>query len=179
MNSEVLERPVFADELTQQMADFLIDIGLEVRSSTLEDDTFVPGILIEDGVLLVDEARLKYPGDLLHEAGHLAVVEPDKRRQMGAYAGMKIHEELAAIAWSWAALKLLDLPPEVVFHPDGYKGESQAMIDAFSDTRGPGIPILAWIGMCSDPHAGEAAIGNDLPAFPKMSIWLRECETPA
>ncbi len=76
------------------------------------------------GKLVVDRGKLKYPGDLLHEAEHLAVVETSRRQSIGAYVGFNTDEGLGAIAWSWAALKHLELPPEVVFHPDGYKGMS-------------------------------------------------------
>ena len=167
-------KPAFADDLTQCIVDFLISIGLEVRAEKIEGSTFMSGIHIQNGVLIVDESRLKYPGDLLHEAGHLAVVRPEKRRRMGTDAGTKIHEELGAIAWSWAALTHLRLAPNVVFHANGYKGESQSLIDALSNNCGPGIPILAWLGMCSDPHAGQEAIRNHLAAFPTMTTWLAQ-----
>ena len=165
-------RPAFDDELTQRIVDFLITVGLEVRAETLLEPTFMPGIQIQNGALVVDESRLEHPGDLLHEAGHLAVVSPEKRRRMGADAGVKVHEEMAAIAWSWAALTHLRLPPDVVFHSSGYKGGSESLIDAFTNNCGPGIPILAWLGMCSDPHAGANAIQNDLMDFPTMTTWL-------
>ena len=57
------------------------------------------------GKLVVDRGKLKYPGDLLHEAEHLAVVETSRRQSIGAYVGFNTDEGLGAIAWSWAALK--------------------------------------------------------------------------
>ena len=36
----------------------------------------LPGLAIEHGAILVDEQRLSHPGDILHEAGHLAVADP-------------------------------------------------------------------------------------------------------
>lgn len=43
------------------MADFLAAIGLSVRASQLPATTFLPGILIEHGELVVDKARLQLP----------------------------------------------------------------------------------------------------------------------
>ena len=74
----------------------------------------MPGIDIRQGTILVDEARLAHPGDLLHEAGHLAVADPAERG--GARLSPSDGDEMAAIAWSWAALKHLDLDPAIVFH---------------------------------------------------------------
>ncbi|MGB7019857.1 MAG: hypothetical protein WBD80_11725, partial [Xanthobacteraceae bacterium] len=48
-------------------------IGIEVRAATLIEPTFLPGLDIRHGAILADEARLTYPGDILHEAGHIAV----------------------------------------------------------------------------------------------------------
>lgn len=172
-----MSTPTMADDLTQRIVNFLITVGLEVRAERIEESTFLPGIQIQHGVLIVDESRLKYPGDLLHEAGHLAIVGPEKRRRMGSDAGIKMHEEMAAIAWSWAALTHLRIAPSVVFHADGYKGGSQSLIDAFSNRCGPGIPILARMGLCSDPNAGVDAIHNNLPEFPTMTRWL--CQSTA
>ena len=93
MSATASKPPAFADAVTQRIVRFLVEIGLEVRAETIEEETFLPGILIQDGVILVDEARLTHPGDLLHEAGHLATVTPKKRRRMGAYAGIKAHED--------------------------------------------------------------------------------------
>lgn len=162
-----------ANAQIQRIVDFLATIGLKLRAGTISESTFLPGILIRDGTIIFDESRLKYPGDLLHEAGHLAIVTPDKRSSMDALAGISAGEEMAAIAWSWAALRHLGIPPSDVFHPDGYNGSSDSLIRAFSDNVGPGVPYLAWIGLCSDPGAGPEAV-SELPLFPTMTRWLRE-----
>lgn len=170
------ERNAFENPTTRRIVDFLNCIGLTARRASIEVDTVLPGVLIEEGVLLIDESKLKYPGDLLHEAGHLATVTPQKRAQMGIDAGIRIHEEIGAIAWSWAALTHLELSPEIVFHSDGYKGDSESLIAAFLESRGPGIPLLSFYGMCSDPHAGSEAVPQDMPPFPHMTRWLREAD---
>ena len=69
----------FQNPLTERIAAFLREIGLSIRAGAVGDDTALPGIDIEHGALVIDEAKLKYPGDVLHEAGHLAVVTPAER----------------------------------------------------------------------------------------------------
>jgi len=66
-------RDNFQNELTGKIAKFLNEIGIRTIPAKLDRQTFLPGILIREGQLLVDEEKLAFPGDLLHEAGHLAV----------------------------------------------------------------------------------------------------------
>ena len=66
--------PSLKNELVRKIVVFLKEIGLEVISTNISCETFLPGILVDQGKLLIDENRLLWPGDLLHEAGHLAVV---------------------------------------------------------------------------------------------------------
>src|SRR5688500_1323452 len=113
--------------LTEKMITFIRSVGIEVEHATIDEATFLPGILIKDGKLLVDDEKLLYPGDLLHEAGHLAVMLKEERMTAGGNVGFDRPqsqaggEEMMAIAWSYAALTYLGLRPEVVFHPEGYK----------------------------------------------------------
>ncbi len=152
------------------LVDFLVGIGLEVRSGTIGEQTFVPGIVIHHGALVVDPPRMIHPGDLLHEAGHLAVMEPDRRQRCHVDVGKRAAEEMMAIAWSWAATVHLRLDPTVVFHEDGYKGGSQALIENFSAGRFIAVPMLQWAGMTADPKRA-AELGVD--PYPHMLRWLR------
>jgi hypothetical protein len=119
---------------------------------------------------LVDQARLKYPGDLLHEAGHLAVKPEEERRQSGSDAGNDPAEEMMAIAWSFAALVHLQLSPEIVFHADGYRGGSQALIDNFTQGHTFGVPMLQWLGMTADQQQAKRL---GIAPYPQMIRWLR------
>ena len=112
----------FHNPVVRQIADFLLSIGLPIRAATLSVPTFLPGILIDHGALVVDEAQLHYPGDLLHEAGHLAVAAPSRRQLFYNNVGSDGGDEIAAIAWSYAAALAIGLDPAVVFHADGYRG---------------------------------------------------------
>lgn len=160
----------FSNPLTASIAAFLEEIGIPVERRELAESTFLPGIRLEHGRLVVDEARLQYPGDLLHEAGHLAVMEPDRRAAVVDSPGTDMGEEIAAIAWSWAALTHLGLPPEVVFHPAGYKGSSEAFIANFGAGQYVGVPLLQWYGLTYDEK--NARERSEAP-FPRMQRWLR------
>jgi hypothetical protein len=131
----------------------------------------LPGIAVAKGVLLVDESTLKHPGDLLHEAGHLAVLPPERRKRAGADVGIDPAEEMAAIAWSYAALVHLELDPAIVFHAEGYRGGSEALVENFTQGRYIGVPILQWLGMTFD---AKAARDRGVSHYPHMVRWLAE-----
>ncbi len=162
---------MFVNPLTRQITDFISGIGIPVQAGETPDHVILPGILIDKGVLVVDESKLKYPGDLLHEAGHLAVISSAQRNTLHYDVSKNAGDELAALAWSWAALMYLNLPPEVVFHPDGYKGQSDWLIDTFSNGGNIGVPLLQWMGLTSE--SGKA-LQPGSKAFPHMRRWLRE-----
>src|SRR5262245_22065448 len=109
---------MFADPLVDKLAAFVRGVGIEVRAAAL-GDTFLAGLEIRNGALLIDEQRLTYPGDILHEAGHIAVSDPATRKT--APVSTDPGEEMAASAWSYAAARKLGIDPAIVFH-DGFKG---------------------------------------------------------
>lgn len=151
----------------ERILSFLSEIGIAVRERPLTEPTFLPGILIERGALVLDRAQAE-PGDLLHEAGHLAVMPAAQRAAVTGDLGPGPAEEMAAIAWSYAACQHLQLAPEVVFHPNGYKGGSQSLIENFTEGRYIGVPMLQWFGMTRERGDGTSA-----PVYPRMGRWLR------
>lgn len=147
---------------------FLGEVGIAVENAPV-GQALLSGITISGGRIRVDPAIPVPPGDLLHEAGHLAVVEADRRSTMDD-PGDDPGEEMAALAWSAAAASACGLPLEVVFHPHGYLGGAAALATAFARATGPGIPMLAWFGMTAEPcRAAE----SDLAPYPAMARWLR------
>ena len=158
------------EPLPARILDFLGRIGLEARACTLAGPTFLPGLRIRQGVLLVDEARLRYPGDLLHEAGHIAVTPADRRHALDGDLGTDLGDEIGAIAWSYAAARHLAIDPAVVFHPDGYRGCSQGFLDNFARGRYVGVPLLQWMGLTLDEAAARE---EGVPPYPHMLRWLR------
>jgi hypothetical protein len=161
----------FKDPVIASMAGFLTDIGLIVKSAEISHKTFLAGLLIRHGELWIDEPRLAYPGDVLHEAGHLAILPPRQRQQLNENVGDDGGPEMAAIAWSYAAALHLGLEPAIVFHPDGYKGEAQAILDNFAQGRYFGVPYLEWLGMTIDR---KMAILVQAPPYPHMLKWLND-----
>jgi hypothetical protein len=87
----------------------------------------------EQGGLIYDPGKLRYPGDLLHEAGHLAVMSPERRLRAQPYVGKYAAEEMMAIAWSYAAAVHLGLDPSIVFS----RGTAIAAARRRSSTRSP------------------------------------------
>ena len=154
---------------TIRILDFLAEIGIPVSRGGIAGDSFLPGIEIRSGGLVLDPARPYHPGDLLHEAGHVAVTDPADRPTLCAVRDDP-GEEMAAIAWSYAAARAIGIDTRTLFHPDGYLGGGEALALAFDNGAGPGPPMLQYFGMAAEPHQA-ATLG--LPAYPQMARWLR------
>lgn len=166
---------MFLNTVTNRIADFLNSIGIGVEPVRLNGEGFLPGILVESGRLLVDEAELSYPGDLLHEAGHLAVAPGDVRPRLGGEvvipgADMNAVEVLAT-AWAYAAITHLGLDPKILFHEGGYRGMSKGLLFTYGVGVYPGAYGLQEIGMtATSPLARELGVA----AYPHMLKWLRD-----
>ncbi len=151
-----------------RMLNFFTEIRIKYHICSIEEKTFLPGVKISDGALLIDFEKLLYPGDLLHEAGHIAVSDEVSRAHLTGDMqdeGHQAADEMATIAWSWAAAQHLNIAPEVLFHKDGYKGGSESLIRAFRDNGGFGYPLLYTWFMCEQPDHPQG--------YPKMLRWLR------
>lgn len=162
--------PEFADPTTTKIVGFLIESGIPVCVADLPESTFLPGIMIDRGALVIDPSRLLHCGDLLHEAGHLAVLTANERAHAGPDMGSDGGFEMAAIAWSYAAALHLQIEASVVFHADGYRGSSQAYIENFREGRYLGVPMLQWLGLTADP---KQTPGLAIQPYPHMLHWLR------
>jgi len=151
-----------------QIAAFLERIGVEIEAGPV-GDSVLPGMSVRRGRVRVDPAIDAYPGDLLHEAGHLAVSDPATR---GAIEAIDTDpgDEMAAIAWSVAAAQACGIELETLFFDDGYKGGAGALRTAFGGQGMVGVPMLAWFGMTAEPHRADEW---GVPAFPAMTRWLR------
>jgi hypothetical protein len=151
-----------------RILDFLDSIGISVGTGEAGDSA-INGMTVWGDVIILDPAIPAWPGDLLHEAGHISMTEPSLRGDQEA-ASHDPAEEMGAMAWSAAAAVHLGFELETVFHPDGYRGQSLELIDSFRSGRMIGMPFLAWLGMTAEPHR---AAEQGIPAYPVMQRWLR------
>lgn len=159
----------YRENLLSAFHDFLEEIGITLREGEVPAGSFLPGVTIENGEVVYDKLQLLYPGDILHEAGHVAVCNANERATMcgnvAAAADGKSAEEAITILWTWAAIKKTGIPPEVVFHDNGYKDESENLIEHFERGDYIGLSLLVWAGMADEPGTRNG--------FPKMKNWLR------
>ncbi len=142
-----------------------LGINLEFRKNI---EGFMPGLTIDRGTIVIDPEALKYPGDILHEAGHIAIVKMSERIFLNsnniAIRKDAAAEEMMAIAWSFAACLHLNIPPEFVFHEQGYNGGGLAIAENFKQGHYFGVPMLVFAGMCENPGP---------QGYPLMKIWTR------
>jgi len=161
------------ENITETLIDFIQSIGIPVLDETIAGQTFLPGMTIRNGALIVDKAKLLYPGDLLHEAGHIAMTPAGDRQTLNETNTAQFDDgnEMAAIAWSYAACKHLDIDPHIVFHENGYRGASTGLVTNFDNGQYMGAPLLDWHGMANYGNHNPQAEVN---AYPNMIHWLSQ-----
>lgn len=162
-------------DVKETIVSFLGDIGIPVIEGSVSTDSFLPGLCIVNGTIVYDADTLRWPGDLLHEAGHIATM-PSAMRQLlndalqesiaAPHAG-----EVEATAWAYAAIVHLGLSPSLLFHPHGYDGRSSSLIMTYTHGVYPGCFGLAQAGMTL---LGAEAVLAGVPPYPHMTRWLRD-----
>lgn len=159
--------------LARRLMAFLQEIGLVVTEAPVPPDSFLPGLRIVQGGLQVDLDQLRWPGDLLHEAGHLAVVPAALRATMddalAELPPVPHGGEVEATAWGWAALQHLGMPSEVLFHEGGYHGRSQGLRTTFELGVYLGAAGLVSAGLAATPAQASAGAAP----YPHLMAWLR------
>lgn len=159
------ESTSYDEEMLANIIQFLDGIGIDVEEKELHDNCILPGLDIKGTTILYDKTRLKHSGDLLHEAGHIAVTPSDQRPLIGSDkmdpSWPSDADEIVTILWSFAALHEMKISPDVVFHAEGYKNESDWIIDQFESKNHIGLPLLEWMELC------------EVDLFPVMKKWLR------
>lgn len=161
-------------ELTDRIVTFLRDVGISVSEGPVAGNAFLPGVRIQSGTLVFDRRTLAWPGDLLHEAGHIAVTPAAMRDtlsdELDGQAADAHGGEAEATAWAYAASVALGLEPSVLFHSGGYHGNAAGLILTYTAGVYPGCAGLVAAGMTLPGNA--AAAGNAAP-YPNMLRWLR------
>lgn len=152
---------------------FLNEIGVETSYQNIDDkDGFLPGFLIKQGKIIIDKSKVKFHGDILHEAAHIAVTPANERAYLnGKNIGERkdaAAEEMMAIAWTYAACIYLAIDPIFVFHENGYKGGGAAIVADFKKGNYFGVPVLEWQGMTVTVSEKNQLI------FPAMIKWMRD-----
>ena len=136
---------------------------------------FLPGVRLDRGRVQYDQQELTWPGDLLHEAGHVAVAPPQARPLLtGAVEvpGLDMDRlEHAAVAWSYAAALEVRIDPALVFHEGGYRGRSRGILATFAVGVYPGANLLEEAEMTATGPRAEAL---GVAPYPHMISWLRE-----
>ena len=131
-------------------------------------NVIVPALLTGNAVLYKPSEHAPLTGlairDLLHEAGHIAVTAPSLRATLGGKLEVTPGDEMAALAWSYAAALEAGIEPAVVFHEGGYKSQGEQLAAQYATGFGPGVPMLQWYRMTA--------------AYPRMDHWLRQVEDP-
>ncbi|WP_293917583.1 MULTISPECIES: hypothetical protein [unclassified Sphingobacterium] len=164
-------------EETIRVINFLNEIGIPVLEQENKQESFLPGIYIDKGRLLIDRTKLLHPGDILHEAGHIAVMSAEERRLSSGDLFEHIDKnalegyELSAIAWSYAACAFLNLPASFVFHDKGYKGDADMLIENFEQGNYLFTPLLQYYGLC---YEIKNAVLHQVAPYPHMLKWIRE-----
>lgn len=157
-------------QILDTITGFIRRLGITIEEGPVAPGTFLPAIEIKNGGIIYDPAKLKYPGDLLHEAGHIAVSVPAERPALSGNITetnpKKTGDEFAVLLWTWAACLHLGLPPKTVFHEEGYKGDSEWLITQFTNGQYIGLPLLVWMKLAKD--------SKEENGFPKMVKWMRE-----
>src|SRR3954463_11591482 len=97
-------RTTAVEDLTAHIISFVRSINITVEFGEFpKEKEFLPCMCIYQGGLLINKEHLKYPGDILHEAGHIAVATLAKRIKMDGRLGSDLDEdkgeEMMAIAW--------------------------------------------------------------------------------
>lgn len=178
------------DPFAQQAVDFLTKIGLNVE--IVQGATgFLPTIEIRDGSLRVDPGACA--SNILHEAGHLAIVPGRFRGYLSGNLNqgmVRIQDVLVeenldpdsyemrammqagdteATAWAWAAGKAIGLPEHEIIRSEEYGGEGEGIRFMLS--------LCAYVGIHGISHAGFCLPREnpycDRPAYPKMAFWLQ------
>jgi hypothetical protein len=165
------ESPVVLKKVT----DFLKQIGIPIEFRSLDGFCFLPGIQVDGGILNIDIDQLKYPGDIVHEAGHIAVVPAAERATLNEIGigerPMREAEEMMVIAWSYAVCVELNIDAGFVFHDQGYQTGGSHIAEQFKQGHYVGVPMLQWTGMALekiDP------VNPHRPVYPAMINWMRD-----
>jgi len=154
---------------------FLQEIGIEYHTTLDQFDSFLPGVKIERGKLMINLNNLISIGDVLHEAGHLACLPSQLRNSasgdLTVSLGPEYTYEMGAMLWSVAAAYHIQISLKSVFHDLGYKGDSAWLLQLYQSGNYLGLPLLQFLGLAYYDEEIESGLGK---SFPTLKKWLRD-----
>ena len=176
-----------------EIINFLIGLGFSIERTLRPIDDFLPGIAIDGMKFYINMDRLKQPGDLLHEAGHVAIVPSLFRDQIvGGDVMASIERASAPYMKSHSFIK----NPETTEEDEICRGliqcgEAEALAWSYAAAMAGGIdPALVFhaegydgehesilIRMQLNSHFGinglTAGGMTTVRSFPEMKRWLQ------
>lgn len=181
--------------------EFLNDIGLPAVWHPGAHG-FARHVRIAEGRLLVDPRCAA--SNLLHEAGHLAIVPTAYRHLISddveAGAAKMIDDiwsmdldpdhplvraaiqcsDPEATAWAWAAGLAVGLDQEKIIQDHEYDGGGADVRLALGLSLKPRGSVSGWPGFNGLAHAGFCALHDrgPLPRYPKLAFWLQPSAAP-
>lgn len=177
--------------LIAQAIGFLREIGLSIQK---EDNVsgFSPGVEIRHGGLVVDPFNVQM-ADLLHEAGHLAIMPGQFRHLLNGNLMDGLEQALEAVsgfdpesplvravlqctdpeatAWAWAAGCHLELPSEQIIRDQDYAGSGESIRLALALRHYVGINGLDRAGLTAANERSAYITG--LTVYPSLCRWLQ------
>lgn len=172
--------------MQNKILDFLgaIGIGTIIHTDKITGN-FFPKVKIINGWLTYNPDAI--PSDILHEAGHIALVPFKYRSMCQADMGASIKaiwdkanlegeigadtyifraliqcSDPEATAWAWAAGNLLGIPEDQIIRDHDYNGEGKEIRQMLSGNCYMGINGLRAAGMI-----------DSVRDFPKMKRWIQ------
>ena len=153
------------------------------------NDCFVEGIQIKNGCLILD--RGCSISNLLHEAGHLAVLPKEYRKQASGNLGdvlRKMYREIdcskeenrrymqcedaEATAWAYAFGLRCGVLFDLIIDDEQYDGTGRDVLESLALGSGFGVKGLASMGWCASSIIHSKASG--LPMYPNLLKWIND-----
>lgn len=150
------------DNKLQQAINFLRDIGLNVEvRDRINTDCFIANIVTQDQKIFC--TNYAHPGDLLHEAGHVATAPKIIRQNLShdfglsaSFDGLEYEQwmlywnDASAIAWSYMAARHIGLDPIISLENGIYDNDEGVICAKSSFETGQGNAYtcqLFYLGM--------------------------------
>lgn len=171
----------------KNVIDFLNKIGIKCHIVDSVDGGFLKTILIKNGELYL--TRKCKISDILHEAGHLAVLPPKYRMQASGniidvlkkmYSEVDTLlpenekymycEDCEATAWAFACGVYLKIPYNKIIEKRQYQNDGANILFGLKHNSYFGINKLARAGWCSARKMNET---ENRPLYPKLNKWLQ------